>query len=183
MFGNIVPIGEPLECNDNFDNFDTYMDYFIDHTNKIREEHMKVKLRNASQIRDARNKARIDHEFNVGDLVYLKELTIANEGPSKSTRSQYIGPYEVVEVLDQDKHCVIEHMTTYKRRLSHQMHLKPVTGMPILTGPVKTNASKILKQTPIIPNIASTEEKKTTPEPIRRSERIKEKEQKSKNEK
>ena len=183
MFGNIVPIGEPLECNDNFDNFDTYMDYFIDHTNKIREEHMKVKLRNASQIRDARNKARIDHEFKVGDVVYLKELTIANEGPSKSTRSQYIGPYEVVEVLDQDKHCVIEHMTTYKRRLSHQMHLKPVSGMPILTGPVKTDASKILKQTPIIPNIASTEEKKTTPEPIRRSARIKEKEEKSKNEK
>ena len=183
MFGNIVPIGEPLEYNVKLDDFDSYMDYFIEHTNKVREEHMKTKLKNADHIRDSRNKARRDHEFKIGDIVYLKELTIATEGPSKSTRSQYIGPYEILDLYMEKKHCLLEHMTTFKRRISHLMHLKPVTGMPILAGPAKLDASKILKQAPAA-SVASptpSPEKQQIIEPPRRSTRLKEKLDKSKN--
>ena len=171
LFGNITECGEPLEATVPFETFDNYMEYFLHHVHTMRKAHIARRSKLADRVRASANKSKKEHVYAIGDIVYLKELTIAQD-VGRSMRSAFIGPYEIVEVHPNTKHCTLENVNTFKRRLAHFAHLKPTQGKPNLQAPAHTDVPGLLRNTP--EKAAESRVHETMPEP-RRSERIKSK--------
>ena len=134
----------------------------------MRKAHIARRSKLADRVRASANKSKKEHVYAIGDIVYLKELTIAQD-VGRSMRSAFIGPYEIVEIHPNTKHCTLENVKTFKRRLAHFAHLKPTQGMPNFQAPAHTDAPGLLRNTPEKADEGRANE--TMPEP-RRSERI-----------
>jgi hypothetical protein len=170
FFGNVIQKHEILQRNIDFNNIDSYTEYFLRHVKNLREDHMRKRLQLSAGPRNCRNKHTRDYQFQIGDLVYLSDFTIADITGS-STRIRFLGPFEIIDIYEGTNTCNLLNIINFKTRIAHLRHLKPSVG-PVVQTIVPANFDRRL----ILQDSDSTStvgrEIPTHPELIRRSKRI-----------
>ena len=180
FFGNKTYHEDLLKEETKVENFKTYMDYFMAYAKEVRKAHIEKREKQADIVRNVKNKHTTDYTYNVGDVVYLKDLTIA-ETVGKATKVQFIGPYEIIKINEHENTCEIEKLDGKGTRIAHLQHLKKSINMPTLRAPAETDASELLKEAKKIKTAKekAAEETQSFSNTLRRSERIKKKKEKS----
>ena len=70
----------------------------------------------------------MDKEFQTGNICYLKDFEIGEQGAGNSLKSRYLGPYEITQIEPHTNTCTLRNIENNKTRRAHLMHLKKYTG-------------------------------------------------------
>ena len=71
------------------------------------------------------NKTRRNIEFKVGQIVMAKNFEISEYN---ALNSKWEGPYEIINIADNQRNCTLQDITDNTLRISHSMHLKHFKG-------------------------------------------------------
>ena len=139
------------------------------------ETQLARRKRKSESVRNTRNKARVEKEFEVGDIVYAKDVNIA-QVVGKSTKATYKGPFEIIEIREREATCLLEDMETHRQRIVHLHYLRKSTNTPNLKSPAKSDVSKVLSNNQEIEqnerSLANDQESVEARPNLRRSARI-----------
>ena len=175
MFIGKLPKEDLLEEQVILGDFESYMDYMKAYGKKVRETHIARRKRKNESVRNTRNKARVEKEFEVGDIVYAKDVNIA-QVVGKSTKATYKGPFEIIEIREREATCLLEDMETHRQRIVHLNYLRKSTNTPNLKSPAKSDVSKVLSNNQEIEqnerSLANDQESVEARPNLRRSARI-----------
>ena len=126
MFGNSLPdnndflqVEEPQEEI----NPATFCDVMIQKLSQIRDRYLSKRNKINDDNREIVNRKRVQNTFQIGDIVYVRDLTIAQTAGG-ALKSKFVGPYVVEEVNDTRLECKLQSLTDRKKCIRHMAHIK-----------------------------------------------------------
>ena len=89
----------------------------------LREEYLLKRKKLNDQKRDIINRKRVHQTFTPGDIVYVRDLTLAHTAGG-ALKSKFIGPFIIEEVNEKRLECTLQSVKDKKRCIRHMTHLK-----------------------------------------------------------
>jgi hypothetical protein len=148
MFGQTIPhrddflnlLDKATSVKDYVRQMMTKQQLMTEKTTARREAHNK-------SARDKINKNRQTRNFQLGQMVMLRDLTIQPIGGG-SFKNKFTGPYYITKMNDDNNTCVLRHVEDMndKPKKAHYAHLKPATGFPFPMGPalLENDAARLI---------------------------------------
>ena len=132
-------------CNSEEEYFKILKENISENTNK----HLVQRNKNAAASRDYLNRSRTHKEFSVGQLVMLKNFSIAHiEGGG--LQKKFLGPYKILDIESNRQTCLLQDIQNNSTRRAHLMHLQNFepsgkTAL-LMKTPLKNEAASTLRQ-------------------------------------
>ena len=126
MFGNSLPDKEALlQVNEPVTDTspEEFCEKMLTDLASLREEYLLKRKKLNDQKRDIVNRKRVHKTFAPGDVVYVRDLTIAHTAGG-ALKSKFIGPFIVEEVNETRLECTLQSVKDKKRCIRHMTHLK-----------------------------------------------------------
>ena len=126
MFGNSLPtshellsVSEPNLARTPSEFCDTMMQ----NLGNLRTEYLTKRNKINDQNREIINRNRVQKSFQPGDIVYVRDLTIAHTAGG-ALKSKFVGPFVIESVNDTRLECTLQSLIDKKRCIRHMTHLK-----------------------------------------------------------
>ena len=126
MFGNSLPDKEALLQVDEpvtDTSPEEFCEKMLTDLASLREEYLLKRKKLNDQKRDIINRKRVHKTFTPGDIVYVRDLTIAPIAGG-ALKSRFVGPFIVEDVNETRLECTLQSIKDKKRCIRHMTHLK-----------------------------------------------------------
>ena len=139
-----VDTGEPLDFAKISDNYESYVETI---KNWSRDRVLQAQPNRESRTahsRDFLNRTRDELEFEVGEIVFMKNDIIQG---NNATKLQFLGPFQIEHIFPNSKSlCLIRDFATAQLKRCHFMQLRKAKSKFVPFGiPLSTDAEKLIR--------------------------------------
>ena len=130
MFGNrLPPPTNPIHITHNIPSVEEYATTIFPAAKEIRDKAAEQKEKHRQRVTQYHNTSRKQKQFQIGDVVLLRDLAITQGSPN-TLKASYKGPFTIKSIEPNSSSCKIINSETSNELKVHFEHLRHVNYNP-----------------------------------------------------